>query len=84
MMESEKVDVIYVPTARDDLEMVVKCFFSRIDPVYSSIQSSTDVKELLQFWRYRLSTDFWINMINCAHNLDYHGLITHMNSILVS
>ena len=81
------LDFKYVPLESDDLEMIVKCFFGRLNPVFHTLPAlSDDIKSdsgfLLKFWDEQLAPKVWGDWIAMATKLDYDGLKKGIESLL--
>jgi len=64
-------DFTYVPKAEDDLEMIVKCFFGRLNAVFHMVpMQSDDIKKdamnLLRFWDEQLAPVVWCQLLTLA------------------
>ena len=78
---------LYVPQAADDLEMVVKCFFGRLNAVFHTLPSpSDDIKKdvtyLIKFWDEQLAPEVWRGMLDLAQKENYDDLTKQIQKLL--
>jgi hypothetical protein len=75
MLSLNDLVIQYEPRPEDDLEMLVKCLSSRINPEFErwrTVPSTVSgIKKLFEFWQQQLSPNFWKNMLHLAQQLDY-------------
>ncbi len=69
---------VYAPTASNDLEMFVKCLFTRMNPIANVLMTESEtldgVKKIRAFWRRELVTEFWRRLLAAAGEEKYDSL----------
>ena len=80
------LDINYTPQPADDLEMIVKCLYSRLNPTFLTIiQSdnlSNDARLLLSFWHRELSPTIWQNLLKFARKTEYESFCGVIRDLL--
>lgn len=78
---------LYLPQPSDDLEMVVKCIWSRLSLEYREIPKESSTKKraakLLSFWALQLQPEYWQEMLKAAKELNYSRLCDGVKLVLV-
>lgn len=82
LIKDQGRDAKYRPEPEDDLEMFLKCLFSRMNPEYFIIYGEKDPGKLLDFWNRVFKAEYWIQMLSFAQKRNYQSLIINLKYIL--
>jgi hypothetical protein len=85
IIKEDDMDAKYIPKPSHDLEMIVKCVYMRLNPVFRLCNLEKTVggiKSRVKFWKEELGGDFWQKMLSAAANCDYQVLGNMIKSIL--
>ena len=79
--------VRHTPTPKDDLEMVLKLFYLRIN-VYGCLippdhTSIDDIREIYSFWEEQFRPSVWTNLAEVARKSDYESLAKDIGNLIV-
>ena len=78
----------YRPMLADDLEMVVKCFFGRMNAEFHTLfVDASDViqkkaKKIDTFWKKQLTPLYWQNLLKSAQKSDYKAIMQEISHLL--
>ena len=77
-------EICYIPKAKDDLEMVVKCFYSTVFPkhTFHILYGTHTCKELKDFWDEHLASEYWANLIKAAKEKNYSRMQTMIKKLM--
>ena len=85
ILKEKDMDAKYIPKPSHDLEMIVKCLYVRLNPVFRlcHLEQTVDgVKARSEFWKKELKGDLWKQMLSAASKCNYEDLGNIIRSIL--
>jgi hypothetical protein len=84
MVSQKNLSAPYKVSQADDLEMIVKCLFMRLNyEFFTSPYLTSEPNELLKFWELQLAPPFWRNLVYLARSMKYDEMIAEIKKILV-